>query len=1413
MACKYIIDGVEYTESELKDYLIKGGLEKLVKDDILDLSKIKPIEDAVQKPSASSVLQSKQKEAGEAGGERGGVEQGKQGQKVAEEGKQAEGDEKVNEFLYKGTDKQQRMGLLNNLMAADNIPQAYKDGLKSRGLDYEVSNQSEAAETAKGIVQNLGVNDALRIARSSMIDPSVGSAVFAESINSLWAKERALRNQGKIEEANDLAEQWADTAIEYAKLSNSKGKWNAQIAYFYNNSPLGFVRSIEKQDQERFNEFYSSKERDYKKAFDELLQTEEGAALFEEKVESKLKEERKAVRSQRDKSIDDFFEKLKAKGNVNYAVPIPPPVWNGAVDIMKAAVKGGDRVVVAVEKAIKHIDEQLKGVTWDKDKFRREYNAALSKVADGGKTEADLLQGKIKSLEAKVKEYEKRIAEGGTVTKKSEDKFADNEEVKSIKSKIEQLKKENDQLLKEKQEGRYSKEAKITQAEKRALKSIEELEVKLANNDLETSKAEAISSPKLNELREQKKKLSEELEERKKVAGVGKYSEEAMADAAMQRKKDKIKEYERRLAEGDFSSEKYKAKKEKDVLDEELDAARQAYQEARKTSEEFVEKKAKQYLDRLGKRLKGMSADQKNQLIRSSIKKISETGGLEYEDFKKIVAETLGVKELTEAQKQRIEELTEKTNIPDDLEQEFLNNPTRENIDNYKKSKANSLQAEKELFEMTSDKADITGTVRSIMTLNLLGASTLVKNYGQNVIYQATVRFPSFAAIKIADAAIYGTSVLANKVLGTKVIKPGVSFTKAQQGYMKEYREGIIRGYDQMIKGVEEKDYFAKTQYASNLNPRKAVKDLLAARRGEIFLTKGQKIDKFIQATAGWQPYAIARGMMFGDKPPRYAAQGAEAMQIGHVELNISDPIQLEAFMTAPEKYAYNHLLKVGKTREEAAKIAEGIKNRIIEAGSRATFQNENMINDLIKKIDEWGTVGEKDPMAAKMLKPAVSLLKATQLPFVKTPANVIWAYIKVANPEATLLKSFTEFGLAKKALAKGDVVNYKRYQAASKESFGFAITGFAISAAVMAMIDKDMIKPRYSREKDKAKESAGEAFFGKDNVFNIGKLLGVDDIWVDLSWFGPVGSIMDQKARIAEDHKEMILKGEEVPTGYISGLLENMDASLTASLNTLLLDQGAKLIDGIRKGGSLGAGVAENIFTSISGLNPIGGGTLASLSKALLPEKTTTKADNMVDQLINNQKQRNIFVAWAAGYPPSKVSIWGEPIKNDRSIGGIMANMLGVESGNEDKFGAILYADQQRTADNRFFPPLEDNKIKVNGKDVELTVEQKNALDTYIGQSRKALVAPFIYDQLYRTLDEGARPVEKRYSELNDEEKISALEFFYNKGKEAGFSKFKENYPQFQDAALDVEKIKKEAIKGARKTYFEALAIPRDNN
>lgn len=1247
---------------------------------------IKTEENAIQEPSTREVLQRPQEGIGEAGSERKRVEPSVQGIKPTEEGKQIKVNEekpvepkKENEFLYTGTDEQRKKALLKNLMESD-IPKEYKAGLEEKGLTYKVSNQVEASEAAKAIINSLGVNDALEIARSEKIDPSVGSAIYAESLNNLWSNERKLKAEGKSEEAKALAKQWSDVTMEYADKLNSKGKWTAQTAYFYKTSPMGFAIRIENERVEQFADWFEAKEKDYKKVFNEIIQSEEGQALLKEEVEKVTKAERVKERQKRDKSIDDFFEKLKLKGGT-YATIIPPNVWNAAVDIMKVSVKAGDRIVIAVQSAIDHIDKELKGAEWDKEKFRNDYESQLNKVT------------------------------GESVKEK------DNEKV----------------LLK------------------------------------------------------------------------------------------RISELKRRLEENDFSAEEYKAKRtlsEKEQLaKDEYDKVKKLYDEAKKESPEYIDKKAKQYLDKLRKRLKGISEEQKEDIIRRSIKEIVSKGGLEYDEFKDIVSEVIGIKKLSDEQKAEIETLTEQSNIADELEQKFLDNPTRENIDAFKKAKAKSLEADRKLFEMTSQKADIVGTLKSLITLNYLGASTLIKNFAQNVVYQGTVRFPISLAKKGIDQSVYGATYMGNKMFGTKVIKPSISLTDAQRGYFKEYREGVIRGWEQMIKGVDEKDYFSKNQYASSLNPSKSVKELKASMRGEIFLTPKQKVDKWIQATLGWQPYAISRGMIYGDKPPRYAAQGAEAMQIAHKELGINTPLELEAFMTSPEKYAYKHLVeKAGLSSSEASKEAKSISKRIVDAGSVATFQNENYFNDFFSKIDEFARVSKEDKWTAKIIKPPIALIKASQLPFLKTPANVAWAYFKIANPALTMTKSLVEAGLAQNALRKGDLIGYKEYSKNSKESFGMASIGIAITAGAAALAAKGLIRTSV-QEEDKARERAGEGFFGKSNELNMGALLGGDDYWVDLSAFGPVGTIIDMRGRMMEDNKQKESRGEKIDDGIMNEIVSTMGYSVSSTLNTLVFDQGAKIVDALSKGNQALNQVIVNNANALG--NIVLGGTIPAINKALAPEKADLAADNLIDQIINNQKQKNVFVTWAAGYPPSKVSIWGEPITQDKSISGFLGTMLGWEKGSADKFGSILYNEQRRTGKNEFFPPVEDKKIKVNGKDVQITTEEKRDLDTYIGQARKNMVSPFINDKTtYTVFLKDGKYGEFTYSELTagknkdgltidqneaDRAKLAALDVIYQNGKKAGFSKFKEKYVQYQDATMDVQKITKQAYEGAEKTMFKA--------
>ena len=1494
--------------------------------------------------------------------------------------------EKVNEFLYTGTEEQRQKGLLKNLMTSG-IPEDYKKGLEEKGLTYKVSNQVEASESAKAIINSLGITDALEIARSEKIDPSVGSAIYAESLNNLWSNERRLKADGKIEEANALGKQWSDITMEYANKLNSKGKWTAQTAYFYKTSPLGFAIRIENERVEQFQTWYENKEKDYKKVFTEILKSEEGQALLKEEVEKISKEERSKARADKRKKIDDFFEKAKLKGNNLYAIPIPPKIINGALEVMKKAVLAGESVANAVSMAVEHISKEVKD--WDKDKFRKEYEEKLKGIVSDKKekTYDDLLKQRIKNLEEQIKEYEQKIEKGGIESEKRIGKFDNVEEVKKLIEERDKLRKENEKLTrkpsstkeetilkrieklekelnrvqerrkKEKPEKGTIKEKQITEEEKslkeaiyaenekwdseidasrnaandyrkleternRQLKRVGELkdklnileggslpeskkrELKLDTPEIESLKEQVKESEKnvresishenklrklekeLDRLKNRKKKekrlddkieiSDEESDIRRKIEeerlywkiedNVVKLKEELQrvkdrkekiteprgkrklteqeerlsqdiknekekwskelepkrkAEKEIETKRNRIAELNRRIYENDFTAETYKAKKEKDVLDIELEKVKEKYNELKEKSPEYIDKKAKQYLDKLRTKLKGIDEAKKEEIIRKSIKEIVKSGGLEYEDFKDIVSETIGIKKLTDEQKSQIESLTEQSNIADDLEQKFLDNPTRESIDAFRKAKANSLEADRKLFEMTSQKADIVGTLKSLITLNYLGASTLVKNYAQNVIYQATVRFPTSLAKRGIDQSVYGATYMGNKMFGTKVIKPSISLTDAQRGYFNEYRDGVIRGWDQMIKGVDEKDYFATNQYASSLNPRKSFNDLKAAMKGELFLSKGQKIDKFIQATLGWQPYAISRGMIYGDKPPRYAAQGAEALQIARKELGITDPFETEAFMLSPEKYAYNHLTKkAGLSSEDANKEAKSISKRIVDAGSVATFQNENMFNNLLSKIDEWATVKKDDQWTSKVVKPPVALLKATTIPFLKTPANIYWAYFKLANPALTMTKSLVEVGLAQHALKKGDLIGYREFNKKSKESFGTAMIGLAITAAAASLAAKGLIRTSV-QEEDKAREKAGEGFFGKSNELNLGALKGGDDYWVDLSWFGPIGTIMDVRGRMMEDNKQKELRGEKVDNGVMNEIVSTMGYSVSSTLNTLIFDQGAKMVDAIRKGWSGGLNqVAVNNANALG--NVVLGATIPAINKALAPEKADLAADNVLDQIANNQKQRNVFVTWAKGYPPSKVSIWGEPISQDRTMSGVLGAMLGFEKGSADKFGAILYNEQRRTGKNEFFPPVEDKKIKVNGNDVKITVEEKRDLDTYIGQARKTMVSPFINDKSIYTkfLRKGEEVAYFTYSELTagknkagqtisqeeaDRVKLAALDIIYENGKKAGFSKFKEKYVQYQDATLNVEKLQKQALESAEKTIFKA--------
>ena len=74
-------------------------------------------------------------------------------------------------------------------------------------------------------------------------------------------------------------------------------------------------------------------------------------------------------------------------------------------------------------------------------------------------------------------------------------------------------------------------------------------------------------------------------------------------------------------------------------------------------------------------------------------------------------------------------------------------------------------------------------------------------------------------------------------------------------------------------------DYTQKEVYQESIRPFDSLKDLWKNAKGETNLTRSQWWDKFIQGFPLMGMYAegVARALNIGDKPQRFAAQGAQA--------------------------------------------------------------------------------------------------------------------------------------------------------------------------------------------------------------------------------------------------------------------------------------------------------------------------------------------------------------------------------------------------------------------------------------------------------------------------------------------------------------------------------------------------------
>ena len=562
-----------------------------------------------------------------------------------------------------------------------------------------------------------------------------------------------------------------------------------------------------------------------------------------------------------------------------------------------------------------------------------------------------------------------------------------------------------------------------------------------------------------------------------------------------------------------------------------------------------------------------------------------------------------------------------------------------------------------------------------------------------------------------------------------------------------------------------------------------------AASQGKLKLTTEQKVDKAIQATVGVPAEMVARVLNIGDKPQRFAAEGAQAAVFAK-NLGLQG-IDYKLFMEFPKEEAYRSLKKQGLSDEVAMKKAEEIQDRIIKEGEESTFQQDNLLNNAINAAFEatkkYGSGAYNFASTAKTL----------NMPFVKIPLNAFWSVYNLANPEVALLQSAIYGYKAIKSKSAADIQ-------ASKKWFAHAVTGMAWMAATGALAKAGIVNAPNPDDTTK-KEREGEGYYEQQNSINMSKFMAYmqgedpdkvkNGLNVDLKWLGNMGILMGYQAQKLEN---MTPEQKENGLNFTEDMISNLHTSALDFMDKGVFSNTGSLFTAINKGGSFMDNYLVNLINM--GTNIVQPAAFAQISRAQLPYYSKAKADTFLGQLKNNMLTRSSLLRDLTGqYPPSKIGIWGDKLeKKDNTI----MRLFGISTANDDNFAQPLYEDYKKTGNTKFFPPSVKPEIRGNGETIKLPPQAASELEMLVGQERKKLVAPYVNDMATFA---GSN---KKYSELSDDEKIDKLNILYDEGFKSGKYLFQVTHPEYKiPEETDAEKRAKKKESKSNRTFRKSLS------
>ena len=807
---------------------------------------------------------------------------------------------------------------------------------------------------------------------------------------------------------------------------------------------------------------------------------------------------------------------------------------------------------------------------------------------------------------------------------------------------------------------------------------------------------------------------------------------------------DAVKSISQKLGNEDWDKEKFTKEWEEKLKDSNIKPV---------LSEEDLRAKK---LDKIRKKLKGLTDKQKDKVIQRVANEIIENGGLEYEDLRKIIAEAVGKRDLTEDEIVKMKALVEKTNNVEKAADKVRSERTEESFKAFREAQKEAGMAQKELNELFYNKPDIIKRLTSIMVLGTLGPVSLVANVTYNIWNQATLRFPIGVVNTLVDMGITRAAKL-----GGKNIEQQYNVIDGQAEFWSKLGLGTKEAFEQVATGLNRMDYTQKEVYGQQIRPLRSLRELFANARGKKTLTRTQWWDKLIQGTVGFYSEAVARALNIGDKPLRFAAEGSQAAAFAK-NLGLKG-MGYELFIAFPREEAYRTYIAQGLSEEEAGKKADIIKEAIVKEGQRSTFQQDNMLNDALMRL-----FGGKDSGVGGLTKALVIS------PYVKIPTNAFWSFYNLVNPEVAIIQAGVFGAKAKKLKGQGEDVKAKLAEREARYWMGHAIVGMGMRAVVLSLVEAGVFTPA-TDEDDSKKERDAISFYDRAGTTEI------KGVKISNKWFAQWGMMGNA---IARKYKDMTPEQKEAQRTFWETIFGGMEVDALSELENGVFANSSSLLEAYSTGQPDRYLMnTVNLLSNI--IQPAG---IAQLNRAAIDNVTSTKGDNFLEKLNQNFAQRSTIYRRLFDVPLQyKRDIWGQKIPKD---GNILSRMFGISKENPQLFARPVYDDYLRTMDSGFLPPAVLPIL--NGK--KLNTEQHNRLQDYIGAERKSLIEPYINDA------SSINGFDVKYSQLgSDERKKYVLDVWYDIGRVQGLKRFYKDYPEFipQEKPVDyLEDVQKDLFK-----------------